>query len=52
MVVVNKKNLEKYTSADVEFTAKLLESLDNRLKTIIEKEAINVSIPKYLNLCG
>lgn len=49
MVVVNKKDLEKYTSADVEFTAKLLESLDSRLKTIIERETINISIPKRLD---
>lgn len=47
MVVVNKKDLGKYTSADVEITAKFLESLDNRLKTIMEKETINVSIPKH-----
>lgn len=50
MVVVNKKDLEKYTSADVEFTAKLLESLDSRLKTIIERETINISIPKHLDI--
>ena len=49
MEVVNKKDLDKHTSVDVEFTEKLLESLNNRLKTIIEKEAINVSIPKHLD---
>ena len=37
MEVVNKKDLDKHTSVDVEFTEKLLESLNNRLKTIIEK---------------
>lgn len=46
---MTEKDLDKHTSVDVEFTEKLLESLNNRLKTIIEKEAIDVSIPKHLD---
>lgn len=46
-IEITEKDLKEYVNLDAEFTAKLLEGLNNRIEAIKEKETINVSIPKH-----